>query len=525
MSFPRTIYHAARWLCAVALTPTTLLAGTLLNNPGFEVDPVGQTTNVVAWNIYGPNVYGETGAAHGGTNYLKVYQDFSGQVNYDGVYQDYISGPGTVYTASGWAFTLSSDQLGGQNIAWLEVSFRDANANVLALYRSALITPNTIAKGAFSVNTWNNLPVTNQYDPNTYVITNTVSQLVGPPGTYFVRYQIVFQGDAAYSGGSVYFDDCSLNSAGGTPYGSWNIVWSDEFNGTALNTNTWTYDLGNSGWGNSELENYTSLSNNSYVSNGYLNIVALEPTTNNFTSARIKSEGLFSWRYGRIEWRARVPRGTGCWPALWMLGTNITSISWPGCGEVDVMENAGSNLYTVQGSLHSGSDETASYNLVDGTTVTNFHLYTVDWSTNAFAFYVDGHLYEMQTGWGSSTTNAYPFPFNQPFFFIMNLAIGGQYLGYPTPAQINAGTVFPAVMQVDYVRIYQQTPPLQISISSSNAAVLLTWPSNIVCHLQAQTNVASSNGLGTNWSNVTTATNSLQVTPGAASAYYRLASP
>ncbi len=107
----------------------------------------------------------------------------------------------------------------------------------------------------------------------------------------------------------------------------------------------------------------------------------------------------------------------------------------------------------------------------------------------------------------------------------MNLAIGGQFLGYPTPGQINAGTRFPAVMQIDYFRIYSQTAPLQLSITPANSAVLLIWPSNIICHLQAQTNVSSGKGIGTNWINVPTATNSLKVAPGAASAYYRLASP
>jgi hypothetical protein len=104
----------------------------------------------------------------------------------------------------------------------------------------------------------------------------------------------------------------------------------------------------------------------------------------------------------------------------------------------------------------------------------------LDWTTNAFLYYVDGHLYETQTGWGSSTTNAYPFPFNQPFFFIMNLAIGGQYLGYPAPSQINAGTPFPAEMQVDYLRIYNQTKPLLLTIIPTNSGALLTWPSNII---------------------------------------------
>src|SRR5208282_2422184 len=414
---------------------------------------------------------------------------------------------------------------------WIEVTFRDANANVLALYRSSLITTNAIDTGAFPIGTWVNLAVTNQYDPNTYAITNTVSALVAPSGTYFVRYQIVFQGDAENSAGSLYFDDLYLDQTGSAPYGNWNIVWSDEFNGTALNPNVWTFDTGNDcpdncGWGNNELETYTSSTNNAYVAGGFLHIVALhQPASGtNYTSARIKSQGLFSFKYGRVEWRASLPQGIGFWPALWMLGTNIsTAIGWPGCGEIDVMENNGSVPGTVQGSLHSGTDETLAYNFPAGGSVTNFHTYTLDWATNAILFYVDGHLYESQTSWGTSVTNqSYPYPFNQPFFIIMNLAVGGNFVGNPSTNQINAN-VFPAQVLVDYVRIYNQTAPLELSLAQTNGGISLSWPGNIVCHLQKQTNSMPAS-LGTNWLNVVAGTNRLQVTPLGGSAYYRLAS-
>ena len=508
---------------AVFVTP--LIAGDLLTNPGFESDPIGQTQTIPGWTQYGGNTYSETSPtlAHSGTNYFKVYQAFNGHVNYTGIYQDYISGPGVGYSADGWAYTRLSDKLAGQNIAWIEVTFRDANASVLALYRSALITTNSLANGTFPVNTWVDLPVTNQYNPSTYAITNTAMQLVAPSGTYFIRYQLVFQGDANYSGGSVYFDDLNLIPVSGSPYGNWNIVWSDEFNGTNINPNVWTYDLGNGGWGNSELEYYTSRTNNAYVAGGLLHIVAQkEPYGgSSYTSARLKSQGLFSWQYGRFEWRARLPGGVGFWPALWLLGTNISTIGWPGCGEIDVMENNGGALNYVQGSLHSGSDETQIYTLPNGGSVTNFHTYTLDWSTNAFLFYVDGHLYETQTSWGTSVSGAvYPYPFNQPFFLIMNLAIGGTFLGQPDTITINAGTTFPGEMRVDYVRIYNQTSPLQISIAQADSKIRLAWPGNIVCHLQSQ-----NNSLGTNWIDAVTATNSLELIPGNKAAFYRLKSP
>ena len=182
-------------------------AANLLSNPGFE------TGTFAGWTLYGANDYvmNSSAIAHSGSYYFKVYQVFNGQTNYNGIYQDTVSGPGATYSADGWAYTLSSDALAGTNLAWLEVSFHDVSGNMLALYRSAIVSTNAIAAGAFLVNTWVDLRVTNQYNPNTFLITNTVSSLIAPPATSFVRYQIVFQGDQFKSGGSMYFDDVALN--------------------------------------------------------------------------------------------------------------------------------------------------------------------------------------------------------------------------------------------------------------------------------------------------------------------------
>ncbi len=518
---------AVCFVLAAAVTP--IRAANLLSNPGFELDPIGQTTTIPGWVPYDGNAYGETSAAtaHGGTNFFKVYQSFTSQVNYTGVYQDYISAPGTAYSADGWAYTLSSDKLAGQNVAWIEVTFRDAQANILALYRTSLVDTNAIATGAFPVNTWIHLPITNQYNLANFTVTNTSATLLAPDGTVFLRYQVVFQGDANNSGGSMYFDDLNLVQIAGTPYGNMNIVWSDEFNGNAVNTNIWTYDTGGGGWGNSEREFYTSRTNNAYVNNGLLHIIARKEATNgsSYTSARLKSDGLYSRTYGRFEWRAQLPQGTGTWPALWLLGNSFsTGVGWPGCGEIDVVENQGTHPNWEQASLHSGSDETATNFFLPGDSVTNFHTYTMDWTTNAFLFYVDGHLYETQYGWGSSTANPYPYPFNQPFFLLMNLAIGGQYVGNPSTNSINSGTVFPCEMDVDYVRVYDVTDPLLLSIQRSGSNILLSWPNNIVCHLEGQTNLLST-GIGTNWVSIASVTNQLQLAPGTKSAFYRLVSP
>ena len=165
----------------------------------------------------------------------------------------------------------------------------------------------------------------------------------------------------------------------------WNIVWSDEFNSNSINTNNWAFETGNNdGWGNSELEYYTARTNNAYVADGLLHIVAQQESTNgySFTSARMKGLGLYSTpAYGRFQWRAKLPAGVGMWPALWMMGTNYPVVGWPTCGEIDVVENNGATPTWVQGSLHWGSDAqheasvTGTNNFTGGDSVTNFHTY------------------------------------------------------------------------------------------------------------------------------------------------------
>jgi len=507
----------------------------LLTNPGFETDPQGETTVVYGWNSYyaggGGNVLSQTSTTLGndGNNYLQVYQANTGAINYNGIYQDNISGPGAVYAANGWAYVSSSgtSALAGQNVAWLEVTFRDANANILALYRSALINTNAIATGVFPENTWVNLHVTNQYNPTTYAITNYTAALVAPTGTSFVRYQVVFQGDAASSAGSVYFDDLMLTQTAGGPYGNWNIVWSDEFNGTSL-SNIWSFDTG-AGWGNNEeLEYYTSLPQNVYVSNGFLNIVGLHQSYGgeNYTSTRMKTFGQFFFQNGRIAFRVKVPAGGGLWPAMWLMPEDSVYGPWPASGEIDVMESTGALPENVIGTIHYGgpSPDTAqsggpSYSFIPGTSLYDFNVYVLDWTTNAISWYINGRLYETQTYWWSSSNtnnteiNPYPAPFNQPFYIIMNLAIGGFGGAVDNSA-------FPAYLQVDYVRLYNLTAPLQLAIGRSGKNLVLTWPTNIVCHLESTTNL----DVAASWSNVIGATSPYLITP-SATGYYQLVSP
>jgi beta-glucanase (GH16 family) len=503
--------------CIAFLFAGEMKAANILTNPGFDTD------SFTGWTTYGPNNHLGFGPVHDGNYSLKVYQAFNGQTNYTGVYQDKVASPGAAYSADGWAYNSSGDLLTNQNIAWIEVTFRNGSGNILALYRSSIITTNAIITGIFPKNTWVDLAVTNQYDPNSLQVTNTATSLVAPSGTSFVRYQIDFQGDQHNSAGSVYFDDSTLDD--GTVAvvppvtNNWNIVWDDEFNGTSINPNVWTFETGNNGgWGNSELEYYTGRTNNAYVSGGLLHIVARQESMGgfNYTSARMKTLGLYATpTYGRFEWRARTPAGVGMWPALWMMGTNFPSVGWPSCGEIDVVENNGANPFFVQGSLHSNAGgPTAITSFTGGDSITNFHTYLLDWETNSISWLVDGQVYEAQSSQS---------PFDAPFFFLMNLAVGGQYVGYPTVSQINAGTVFPAEMQVDYVRVYEQTAPLQISVTQSNGNFVLSWPANIVCHLQTQTNSLA----GGSWSDISSATDPLVMAPDPnnVSVFFRLVSP
>jgi beta-glucanase (GH16 family) len=243
-------------------------------------------------------------------------------------------------------------------------------------------------------------------------------------------------------------------------YVGYNLLWSDEFNEAAINTNVWGYDLGNGGWGNAELECYTNSSNNSFISNGCLIIQARKESAiyngvaSNYTSARLNTAGKFSFQYGRMDIRAKLPVATGLWPALWMLGNNFSSAGWPGCGETDLMELIGTNPNLITGSVHwlmgNGSEGTSNntYTLPAGTDFSQkFHVFSLIWQANQIQMYVDDILYMTAS---SSSISSGNWPFNQPQFLIFNVAVGGNWPGSPS-----ASTVFPQNMFVDYVRVFQ----------------------------------------------------------------------
>ena len=248
------------------------------------------------------------------------------------------------------------------------------------------------------------------------------------------------------------------------------LVWSDEFaNSTGANAQpnpaTWTYDVGTNCCGNNELETYcawgstvgpcTPTNPNAYAgADGYLHIVAQQPSAGVYTSARLKTQGLFSFQYGRIEARLQLPESQGMWPAFWLLGDNITTNPWPACGELDVMEHInGSNPQNegydwVQGSIHGTNLNGGIQYHPAGFSATAWHTYGMIWTPGQIQYYVDAPTNVYATFTPSTQTGAWPFD-QGPQFVIMNLAVGGSWPGSP-----DATTVFPSQVVVDYVRIY-----------------------------------------------------------------------
>jgi beta-glucanase (GH16 family) len=240
-----------------------------------------------------------------------------------------------------------------------------------------------------------------------------------------------------------------------TSYANYNLAWSDEFTGNALNTQNWNYETGGSGWGNQELENYTARTQNVFVSAGNLIIEARQESYggNNYTSGRLNTIGKQQFTYGRIDIRAKLPVSKGMWPALWMLGSNISSVPWPGCGETDIMELIGTNPSQVVGSLHwkqqDGSEGTYNnaYTLSGKDFSQQFHVFSLIWAKDQAQFLIDDNVY-VSGGLQNVTSGVYPF--NSPFFFIFNVAVGGNWPGPPDNT-----TLFPQRMFVDYVRVFQ----------------------------------------------------------------------
>lgn len=242
------------------------------------------------------------------------------------------------------------------------------------------------------------------------------------------------------------------NTGYSTPatYPDYTMVWSDEFSGTTIDASAWSQEIGNNNGNNHELEYYTNSPKNTFVSDGNLIIEARKETmsTFNYTSGRMNTQNKKSFKYGRIDIRAKLPVGTGLWPALWMLGTNISSVGWPSCGEIDIMELVGTYPGRVSSTLHwqnAGSHVQygLNYNLASGDFSQQFHVFSMIWTKDNIKSYVDDKLYFTMT-----TTDIAAF--NAEQFFIFNVAVGGDWPGPP-----DATTIFPQRMFVDYVRVFQ----------------------------------------------------------------------
>jgi len=263
----------------------------------------------------------------------------------------------------------------------------------------------------------------------------------------------------------------NLNLTNALSYDSWNLVWSDEFNqtqGSAPDSTRWGYDTGGKGWGNHELEYYTSSTNNVRIEDDNLVIEARKEIFGgrNYTSARLQTKGKWSWTYGRIEARIKVPRGQGFWPAFWMLGTNIDSVGWPTCGEIDITENLGREPSLIHGTVHgpgySGVGGIGGHFELPGGAAfaDDFHVFAIECETNRIRWFVDDQPYFTVTP--ASLPPGTQWVFNQPKYLLLNLAVGGGWPGNP-----NATTTFPQRMLVDYVRVYAKTSPPKIKAPST----------------------------------------------------------
>ena len=247
-----------------------------------------------------------------------------------------------------------------------------------------------------------------------------------------------------------------------TPSADWKLIWADEFDlpdDSPVDPAKWSFAVGAGGWGNGEFQYYTdNRLENAHIENGMLVITARKEDFmgQDYTSARLLTNRKGDWLYGRFEIRAKLPSGQGIWPAIWMMPTDVTYGGWPKSGEIDIMELIGKEPSRVYGTLHFGAPHDSKggfYDLTAGQVFADdFHVFALEWEPTEIRWYVDGYHYQTQTRWfTSSTKGKFPAPFDQRFYLIMNVAVGGAWPGPP-----NETTVFPQSMLVDYVRVFQK---------------------------------------------------------------------
>ena len=264
-------------------------------------------------------------------------------------------------------------------------------------------------------------------------------------------------------------------------FAQWNLIWSDEFNESKLDENKWIQETGGNGWGNNESQYYTPSTNNLNFSQGQLIITAKKEQfgSNPYTSAKISTKGKFSTRFGKIESRIKCPQGKGLWPAFWMLGTSIDQVSWPKCGEIDIIEHINSEM-KIHGTAHWDNVGHQYWGGIVATDPGIFHNYSIVWDSTKISWYMDGTIY-YQLNIANNVNGTEEFQL--PFYLILNLAVGGDWPGYPDQT-----TVFPAEMKIDYVRVYQ--PDSKASIDDlSNLVNIYPNPTNDVLYLPSNSTV------------------------------------
>jgi beta-glucanase (GH16 family) len=242
----------------------------------------------------------------------------------------------------------------------------------------------------------------------------------------------------------------------------WVAVWADEFDGREIDATKWKFDTGGHGFGNNELQYYTDRAVNARIEDGALTIQAQRENFGNraYTSAKLQSKA--AWTYGRFEFRAKLPRGRGLWPAIWMMPTDLKKYGgWPTCGEIDILEQLGHEPDRIYGTLHFGLPHAekgrgTSVALRKGSLVEDWHEYALEWYPGEIRWFADGELYQVQNDWFTSAPGAaWPAPFDRDFFLQLNLAVGGHWPGPP-----DAATSWPQKLRIDYVRVYRpRTPP------------------------------------------------------------------
>ena len=473
-----------------------------LANGGFELDASNIPVPVppLAWTQYPPDgvnkdiltngvsVYNQANTndlstifqAYTGTKAMKIWAqnwkpdgvNWEGPVQIGTVYQEFLASSslaaGSKIYARGMAKIFSIDPLTGGNT--FSFGFKYLNSQDQEVGRD--VATLTSSNSGSYLNRW--LPLT---------ANGTI-----PAGADKIQLICEFVQNAESDQGSVYLDDLSVGfgsvtpsvTVGSTPY---TLVWSDEFDGTTLNAANWVPEVGrgpnnNDGWGNNEAQTYTTNNANLRVENGSLILQAVK-SGSSWTSARIKSQGLRSFKYGKIEFRAKLPSGVGPWPAAWMMGTNISTAGWPACGEIDVLEwragynGATNDANTVGHALHSPARnggnpvEPANRSSVTNPS-TEFHTYAVVWTSNNMVFSVDG--VDKATLTPPSADAA---AFRQEFFLLLNLAMGGSYLGTNNATSISS-SLADATYEVDYVRVYQDPATLSAPADTTPPAITLS---------------------------------------------------